>query len=401
MQRPEIPHPVLDLRELQIFFVIHAGLAIGITVPPARNIIHCRPPLSSVLSPFTVLMRRLLALLDTPAGRAARYACSALLVAALVGSIDWHQFSGLRGKFSLGPVAAATLVAGITFPLHAWRWWLLLRAQGLTLSLHWAHVVTWIGNFYNAFLLGGLGGDAARAFYVCRDAPNHSRGTSVPPVSATSSPVSASAAGLAATVLDRILGLVVLLSLAAFTLLLKLDTVARHPELRFLLALCAALSVASVVACVFLCRRPPAWLARSLGEQRAATLADIFIRARATPSVFISALVMSYAIWLLDFLSVWLLARSVGLPLPFIEVSLAMSVAYAATVLPVSVGGHGIREGTLLGMLALLGLLPDDASRQLALLLAVLVWAVSVIWSLFGGIAALFARRLLPFSASA
>jgi uncharacterized membrane protein YbhN (UPF0104 family) len=110
---------------------------------------------------------------------------------------------------------------------------------------------------------------------------------------------------------------------------------------------------------------------------------------------------MSYAIWLLDFLSVWLLARSVGLPLPFIEVSLAMSVAYAATVLPVSVGGHGIREGTLLGMLALLGLLPDDASRQLALLLAVLVWAVSVIWSLFGGIAALFARRLLPFSASA
>lgn len=348
-------------------------------------------------------MRRLLALLDTPTGRAGRYACSALLVAALVGSIDWHQFSGLRGKFSLAPVAGATLVAGITFPLHAWRWWLLLRAQGLTLSLHWAHVVTWIGNFYNAFLLGGLGGDAARAFYVCRDAPTSPRGTSIPPVSSTStaSPVSASAAGLAATVLDRILGLVVLLSLAVVTLLLKLDTVARHTELRLLLVLCAALSVASVVAFVFLCRRPPAWLARGLGEQRTATLADIFIRARATPSVFLSALVVSYAIWLLDFLSVWLLARSVGLPLPFIEVSLAMSVAYAATVLPVSVGGHGIREGALLGMLALLGLLPDDASRQLALLLAVLVWAVSVIWSLFGGIAALFARRLLPFSASA
>ena len=348
-------------------------------------------------------MRRLLALLDTPAGRAGRYACSALLVAALVGSIDWHQFSGLRGKFSLAPVAGATLVAGITFPLHAWRWWLLLRAQGLTLSLHWAHVVTWIGNFYNAFLLGGLGGDAARAFYVCRDAPTSPHGMSIPPVSSTStaSPVSASAAGLAATVLDRILGLVVLLSLAVVTLLLKLDTVARHTELRLLLVLCAALSVASVVACVFLCRRPPAWLARCLGEQRTATLADIFIRARATPSVFLSALVVSYAIWLLDFLSVWLLARSVGLPLPFIEVSLAMSVAYAATVLPVSVGGHGIREGALLGMLALLGLLPDDASRQLALLLAVLVWAVSVIWSLFGGIAALFARRLLPFSASA
>lgn len=328
-------------------------------------------------------MRRFLASIDTPAGRAARYAFSALLVGGLVWSIDWRQFAGLHGKFDLGPVLLATLIAGVTFPLHAWRWWLLLRAQGLNLSLHWTHVVTWIGNFYNAFLLGGLGGDAARAFYVCRDAPARQ------------------AAGLAATFLDRILGLVVLLSLAAFTLLLKLETVARHPELRLLLVLCAVLSLASAVAFVLLLRQPPAWLARRLGPAHTATLTDILFRTRAAPSTFLAALASSYAIWLLDFLSVWLLARSLGLPLPFIEVSLAMSVAYAATVLPVSVGGHGIREGTLLGMLALLGLLPDESSRQLALLLAVLVWAISVVWSLFGGIAALFARQLLPLKNAA
>lgn len=320
-------------------------------------------------------MRRFLALLDTPAGRAARYAFSALLVAALVWSIDWRQFADLRGRFSVAPVALATLIAGITFPLHAWRWWILLRAQGLTLSLNWTHAVTWIGNFYNAFLLGGLGGDAARAFYICRDDPVRQ------------------AAGLAATFFDRVLGLVVLLSLAAFTLLLKLETVARHTELRLLLALCAALSLASIVAFILLCRQPPAWLAARLGPAHTATLADILLRARSSPSTLFAALVSSYAIWLLDFLSVWLLARSIGLPLPFIEVSLAMSVAYAATVLPVSVGGHGIREGALLGMLALLGLLPDDPSRQLGLLLAVLVWAVSVVWSLFGGLFLLFAPR--------
>ena len=323
-------------------------------------------------------MRRFFAFFDTPAGRAARYAFSALLVGTLVWSIDWHQFAGLRGKFELGPVVLATLIAGLAFPLQAWRWWFLLRAQGLTLSLHWAHVVTWIGNFYNAFLLGGLGGDAVRAFYICRDAPAHQ------------------AAGLAATLVDRILGLVVLLSIAALTLLLKLEAVALHPELRFLLVLCAVLSLASAVAFVLLLRQPPGWLARRLGAAHTATLTDILLRARSSPSTLLAALASSYVIWLLDFLSVWLLARSLGLPLPFIEVSLAMSVAYAATVLPVSVGGHGIREGALLGMLALLGLLPTEQSRQLALLLAVLVWAISVVWSLFGGIAALFARQLLP-----
>jgi len=319
-------------------------------------------------------MRRLLSLLDTPAGRLARYAFSALLVGALVWSIDWPQLAALPGRFDPAPVALATLLAGLAFPLQAWRWWLLLRAQGLTRSLHWAHVATWIGNFYNAFLLGGLGGDAVRAFYLCRDEPDRR------------------AAGLAATLLDRVMGLIVLLSLAAGTLLLKLEAVARHAELRLLLVLCAALSVASVVALVFLARRPPAWLDRWLGEQHAATFADILSRARSSPATLLAALAASYAVWLLDFLSVWLLARSLGLPLPFIEVSLAMSVAYAATVLPVSVGGHGIREGALLGMLALLGLLPDADTRQRALLLAVLVWAISVLWSLVGGAVLVLAR---------
>lgn len=323
-------------------------------------------------------MRRLLALLDTPAGRAGRYGFSALLVAALVWSIDWQQFAALRGHFAPTPVVLATLIAGLAFPLQAWRWWLLLRAQGVTLSLHWAHVATWIGNFYNAFLLGGLGGDAVRAFYLCRDEPTRQ------------------AAGLAATFLDRVMGLVVLLSLAALTLLLKLETVARHTELRLLLILCAVLSIASIVVFVVLCREPPVWLAHRLGPSRTATLTDILVRAHSNPTSLLVALIASYAIWLLDFLSVWLLARSLGLPLPFIEVSLAMSVAYAATVLPVSVGGHGIREGALLGMLALLGLLPDDSSRQLALLLAVLVWAISVLWSLVGGAVLLIAPRAVP-----
>lgn len=323
-------------------------------------------------------MRRLSALLDTPAGRFARYAFSALLVAALVWNIDWRQFAGLRGQFALAPVALATLIAGLTFPLHAWRWWLLLRAQDLPRSFHWAHVVTWIGNFYNAFLLGGLGGDAARAFYVCRDDPTQR------------------AAGLAATFLDRVLGLIVLLSLAALTLLLKLETVTHHAELRLLLALCAVLSITGGIAFAVICRRPPPWLTHWLGETRAATLADILRRAGSARRPFIAALASSYVIWLLDFVSVWLLARSAGLPLPFIDVSLAMSVAYAVTVLPVSVGGHGVREGAMLGTLALLGRIPTDDARQHALLLAVLVWAVSVGWSLVGGAVLLLARRLLP-----
>jgi len=324
------------------------------------------------------MISRILAFLDTPLGRVVRYLVSAALVAGFVISIDWHRLGGLRGNFAWGLVAWAALLAGAAFPLHAWRWWLLLRAQGLTLSLAWAHRVTLIGTFYNAFLLGGLGGDAARVFYVCRDEPTRRAG------------------GLAATLLDRVLGLVVLMSLAALALVAKTGTLAREPGLRWLFLVALAVSLAGGVFAWLLLRaapaRWPATLRRALGEPRLAVIADLLERIRVNPRRHAAALALSYVIWLLDFVSIWLLARAVGLPLPFLESCIAASVAYAATALPISVGGHGVREGALLVVLGLFGLVPAmGADRDRALLLAVLVWAVTMLWSLVGGGVLLFA----------
>lgn len=325
-------------------------------------------------------MRRLFDSLDTPLGRASRYIFSTLLIAVLVGQLDWKAIAQLRGQWAGGPVILGTLVAGVTFPLHAWRWWLLLRAQGLALSLPWAHAVTWIGNFYNAFLLGGLGGDTARTYYVCRDAPEYK------------------AAGLAATLLDRILGLFVLLSIAAVALVLQLDALAHHPEFRRLLYFCTTLSFLGVVAGFVFCHRPPAWLARRIGETHTATLTSTLAHLQSKTLTLLTAMAASYAIWLLDFVAVWLLAQAVHLPLRFIDVTLAMSVAYASTILPISVGGHGIREGALLATLTALGALATPAAQEQGLLLALLVWLSTIFWSLFGGLFSLAAPHLIPAS---
>ena len=80
-----------------------------------------------------------------------------------------------------------------------------------------------------------------------------------------------------------------------------------------------------------------------------------------------------------------------------IETAVAVAVSYAVTALPISVGGHGVREGALLTVLGLFGLLPAGSeTRETALLLAMLVWAVTMGWSLFGGLVLLAARRLVP-----
>ena len=332
-------------------------------------------------------MRRLTTLLATPAGRAARYLISLSLLWLLASQIDFNQLATLRGQFSLPLTTAAVLIAGITYPLHAWRWQLLLRAQGVPLSLHWAHVVTWIGQFYNAFLLGGIGGDAARVFYLVRDASAQR------------------AAGFTTLVIDRAMGLVVLMALAAAALAARTATFAAEPRLRWLFFTAVGITLGSTIAAVILlCLEPARWptsLRRLLGPDRLATAAQLLGCVRATPRTHAVAVALGGIIWTLDFIAAWLLARAIGLPLPFLETCIAMSVAYASTALPISVGGHGVREGALLATLAAFGLLSTPALHDRALLLALLVWATTVFWSLVGGLFVLAAPRLLPPKASA
>jgi glycosyltransferase 2 family protein len=328
-------------------------------------------------------MQRILTFFDTRAGRFCRLALSVSLVAWFIWQVDWRELARMPGRFLAVPALIALILAGITYPLHGVRWWLLLRAQGFTLSLHWAHVVTWIGQFYNSFLLGGLGGDAARVFYLCRDAPEQK------------------AAGLVSILVDRVIGLATLMSLAVLALVAKAGVLAREPGLRWIfigaLVLTCGMVGGTAVLLTFTPNRWPAWIQRALGASRVAKLADILMKIRLHPREHLYALAASYAIWVLDIFAVWFLADAVGLKLPLLETAIAISAAYAATALPISVGGHGVREGTLLTVLGLFGLVSATGpSRDAALLLAVLVWAITVAWSLVGGGVLLAAGRLLP-----
>ena len=327
-------------------------------------------------------MRRLSSLLASPAGRAARYLVSAALLAFLVLRLDWTRLTGLEGHFSQPLALAALLLAGLTYPIHGWRWRLLLRAQSIPLSFRWAHLVTWIGQFYNAFLLGGVGGDAARVFYLVRDASDRR------------------AAGFVTLVIDRAMGLVVLMTLAALALSARTATLASDPRLRWVFIAAVTVTVGSAfVTLLLLCIAPARWpaaLRRLLGADRLDAIAQILNGIRTAPRAHAAALASGVVIWLLDFISAWLLARAVGLPLPFLDTCVAMSVAYASTALPISVGGHGVREGALLATLTAFGLLATPAAQERALLLALLFWAVNVFWSLIGGLVLLAAPRLLP-----
>jgi uncharacterized membrane protein YbhN (UPF0104 family) len=68
-------------------------------------------------------------------------------------------------------VGLALAATGINLMLCIWRWQILLRAQGVTLTWTSAARLTLIGNFFNLALPGAVSGDLVKAFYIAREHP--------------------------------------------------------------------------------------------------------------------------------------------------------------------------------------------------------------------------------------
>ncbi len=106
------------------------------------------------------------------------------------------------------------LLAGAISPIAATlRWWILLRVQSVFLPLKRVSEFYMVGAFFNLFLLGSTGGDAVKAFYVLRESPPERR-----------------AGAILAVIMDRLLGLLALIGLAAVFISLRYSWLTRTHE---------------------------------------------------------------------------------------------------------------------------------------------------------------------------
>lgn len=84
-------------------------------------------------------------------------------------------------------------------------------------------------------------------------------------------------------------------------------------------------------------------------------------------------------------LAAWALAQSLSLPMTIIQSIMLMPPVILATSLPISIGGWGVREMGVIGMLGLIGISKTSAlmlSLQLGFLLIILTLPGSVLWLL-------------------
>ena len=287
-----------------------------------------------------------------------RYGPPAL--AAKLGSVEPKAF------------LTALMLMGIMLYIGAVRWQIVLRVQGLDLPLTHALRISLIGQFFNAFLLGTVGGDVAKAYYAAKET-HHKKTEAVLTV-----------------FVDRVIGLWAMLLFGGLMIAPNYALFAK-PGLRTAAAvLVAMLAVGS--GFMFLAFRggvtkawPGArrrlrdlpkgqWLERTLDSCR------IFGQQRWFVARTLALSMLSNTMLVLLFLT---LARGLHAEVPAMALFLVVPVVICISALPISPSGLGVRENLFVHLLAAPAI---GVSATAALSLSLLAYAVTLAWSLAGGL---------------
>lgn len=152
-------------------------------------------------------------------GRVKQAVTTIIKLALAVGLIVWMvkkgaiDFSVLRSlSHPVSITVGLALVFGLIF-INNYRWLILLRAQGFEATVRKTLPLSFIGIFFNYAMPGGVGGDVVKGFYLLREHRTQK------------------VAGAVSILMDRIIGLFMMITTAAIAIAINWDHVARSPQL--------------------------------------------------------------------------------------------------------------------------------------------------------------------------
>ncbi|MCU1488992.1 MAG: putative rane protein [Acidimicrobiaceae bacterium] len=279
------------------------------------------------------------------------------LLAVVATHIDWSRMEGrLRHGHPLNLVAAVGLVLG-ALTIGAYRWRRLLMGAGVHMGLRSLARVYSVATFSGTFLPTTLGADVTRALLVTRRGPLLTR-------------------VVMTIVVDRLGGLVGLLGMAWISFSLQSTTVPSGAQI-FLAWVTAIVAIGSLLLAVALFRGSrlaraivPAKLTQMARESR--TLLRGYAR---DPRTLVVLLVSSLLYQALISLQLVMLAHAIDVHLPFATAAVTLALVTIVTLIPISIGGFGVREGSYVVLLGAASIAATDATLISVLSVAALFLA--------------------------
>jgi uncharacterized protein (TIRG00374 family) len=293
---------------------------------------------------------------------------SVALLALLFSRVDRAQMAAALRGASLPLLLSCLPLYAVGQTLSTWRWQILLRAEGIRVPLRRLLALYLEGMFFSLCLPTAVGGDVVRGYRIWH--------------------LTRAGEGAVASILvERVTGFVAMIGIAAAATAAAFASGAlRDP----LIGLFVAAVAAALAAAVVLISSPWALgLAERLAGRRAAggifqavrRFCEAVQRYRGHRAAVGAALGISLAFQMLLIFLVFLVAVALHLPVTFGQFLIFIPILNVLAMLPISLGGLGIREG---GAVILLGKVGVDPAG--ALTLSLLWFAVVAVASLPGGI---------------
>jgi uncharacterized membrane protein YbhN (UPF0104 family) len=244
-----------------------------------------------------------------------------------VGSAPFKD--GLRAVTWPAVVAAATLTV-LTTVCSAWRWQVVARALGVDIGLPGAVCAYYRSLFLNSVLIGGVLGDVHRAVTHGRRAGDV-------------------AGGLRAVAWERLYGQVIQAVVAAVVLLILPSPV--RPAMPYVLG-----GMAGVAGCAALVLRGAARHGRSRLARTARAISADLRRGLLAREVWPRLTLASVLVVTGHTATFVIAARVAGCTAPLGELIALLMVVQTAVVIPLSIGGWGLREGAAAWVFSAAGL---------------------------------------------
>ena len=275
------------------------------------------------------------------------------------------------------PIVAGLMLWLVTIVIAGWRWNRLLGILGIHIPVKSLTCVVPIAQFFSVFLPGSTGDDLTRMLYVSRLAPGRVGEASM------------------TVLLDRFIGLVSVLLLAAFCIPWQWSIMSSSTQTRWIaLGMLAAGAVSCLGGVVFFLAGHPThrWFEKRLRLRPANSLRDGAARiwgVLCDNKLLVAKVIGAALITQLIHCGVFYLAGlSVGIRSPLLIWPTFVPIVLASNALPITIAGVGVREYLLVLFLGLIA--GVDSERAIAT--SFVIFAMILMMCFLGGLLYIFYR---------
>jgi uncharacterized protein (TIRG00374 family) len=289
--------------------------------------------------------------------------------------VDLHDLADRLRGVSVWSILAYWLVYGLLWLISAWRWQMLVKVQDIAVRYVNIARYCFIGLFFNNILLGSMGGDVIKAYYLARGAPGRAESAFI------------------SVIADRTIGFLTFFGIGFVGIALN----GRNPHLRgaswllfaFFCMMCGGLAV--LYSKNLLKKMPFAQkvLDRFPIGENVRRLYRALYAYRTRPSILCKAMLVSIAMQFAMIAVYYWIAKDLGMAtLAYRHLLLLIPLVGTICAIPITPSGWGTGEMAYCGFFGALGIPADQA-----LALALVVRSITISWGIVGGMLYAFPSR--------